>query len=194
MKHETPEQSRASAWRRPAPVLWLTAALGLSGCLGAPDSVQVVQDFELERYLGRWYEIARLDHSFERGLSHVTAEYSLREDGGVTVVNRGFDAGKQRWNTAEGKAYFVGPPDVGQLKVSFFGPFYGAYNIIALDHLDYQWALVCGPDLEYLWLLSRSPQIPAALRETLLARAAAFGFDVDALIFVEHRNLANSDR
>ena len=97
----------------------------LTGCVGVPKGVKPVQGFALDRYLGRWYEIARLDHSFERGLSHVTASYSMREDGGVRVLNRGYSEKKKEWKTAEGKAYFVKGPDEGYLKVSFFGPFYG---------------------------------------------------------------------
>lgn len=97
----------------------------IAGCTGVPEGIKPIEDFTLDRYRGKWYEIARLDHSFERGLSRVTAEYSLREDGGVKVVNRSFDAEHARWKQSEGKAYFVGAPNVGHLKVSFFGPFYG---------------------------------------------------------------------
>jgi apolipoprotein D and lipocalin family protein len=107
----------------------------LQSCTGTPEGVEVVTDFELDRYLGTWYEIARLDHSFERGLSNVTANYSMRDDGGVKVVNRGFNTEKSEWDEATGKAYFVGESDIGQLKVSFFGPFYGGYNIVELDVL-----------------------------------------------------------
>ncbi|MGL4714009.1 MAG: lipocalin family protein, partial [Shewanella sp.] len=106
----------------------------LSGCLGMPKLVQPVNDFELNKYLGKWYEIARLDHSFERGLSQVSAQYSLKEDGGVRVINRGFSAAKNEWKEAEGKAYFVNGDSEGYLKVSFFGPFYGSYVVFELDH------------------------------------------------------------
>ena len=115
---------------RRRPILFLLMLL--AGCTGVPEGVQPVTGFELERYLGTWYEIARLDHPFERGLSRVTAEYSRRDDGGVRVVNRGYAAADGRWNQVEGKAYFVESPDLGRLKVSFFGPFYGGYNIFAL--------------------------------------------------------------
>ena len=116
-----------------------TAAL-LSGCVGLPQGIEPVRGFELERYLGKWYEIARLDHSFERGLEQVTAEYSLRDDGGVRVVNRGFDTGKGAWDEAVGKAYFVETEDLGYLKVSFFGPFYGAYVVFGLDDENYRYS------------------------------------------------------
>ena len=158
----------------------------LTGCVGIPKGITPVDSFELERYLGRWYEIARLDHSFERGLSRVTAEYSLRKDGGVRVINRGWSAAKGEWRQAEGRAYFVEGKDRGYLKVSFFGPFYGAYVIFELDR-DYRYALVCGPDRSYLWLLAREPEIDDALRDRLIARAAALGFATENLIMVEHR-------
>lgn len=166
------------------PALALLVFLLLGGCTGAPDGVVVVKDFEIERYLGTWYEIARLDHRFERGLSQVTANYSLRDDGGVHVVNRGYNIAEDEWDEAIGKAYFVGDSNVGQLKVSFFGPFYGGYNIIELDKAGYQYSLVAGPDLDYLWILSRTPQLDEATLETLLNKARDLGFATDELIFV----------
>lgn len=159
----------------------------LTGCVGIPKGVAPVDNFELDRYLGRWYEIARLDHSFERGLSRVTAEYSLRKDGGVRVINRGWSEKKGKWQQAEGRAYFVEQPDRGYLKVSFFGPSYGSYVIFALDREHYRFALVCGPDTSYLWLLAREPEIDDALRDRLIARAAALGFATENLIMVDHR-------
>lgn len=162
-----------------------TLLLLLSGCVGIPQGVAPVENFSLERYLGTWYEIARLDHSFERGLSRVSAEYSRRDDGGVRVVNRGYSEQTGTWKQIEGKAYFVGRPDQGHLKVSFFGPFYGAYVIFDLDHENYRHALVCGPDRSYLWLLARTPQIDRELRDRLVARAQALGFATDKLIFVD---------
>ncbi len=156
----------------------------LTGCVGVPKDVDVIEGFELPRYLGTWYEIARLDHSFERGLDTVSATYSLREGGGVTVLNRGRNAQGQ-WSEAKGKAFFVGKPEIGRLKVSFFGPFYGAYNIIALDKQSYAWAMVCGPDKSYLWILSRTPVLDAAIQQQLVAQAKAAGFDTASLIFVK---------
>lgn len=158
----------------------------LGGCTGMPETVRPVGGFQLERYLGTWYEIARLDHSFERGLSRVSAEYSLREDGGVRVINRGYSAGEGKWKQAEGKAYFVQDPQTGYLKVSFFGPFYGSYVIFELDREAYRYALVSGPDTSYMWILARDPHMDEALKNDLVARAAARGFDTKALIFVEH--------
>ena len=169
---------------RSTPLLTSLAVL-LTACTGAPEGVEVVSGFDLDRYLGTWYEIARLDHSFERGLTNVTATYSLRDDGGVKVLNRGYDTSKQRWDEAEGKAYFLGDEDVGQLKVSFFGPFYGGYNVVELDS-DYRYSLVAGPDRSYLWILARTPELDEATLERLVAKARELGFPTDELIMVEH--------
>jgi len=158
----------------------------LAGCTGLPDGVTPVDHFQLERYLGTWYEIARLDHSFERGLSQVSAEYSLNADGSVKVINRGYSAGDNKWKQAEGKAYFVKRPDQGFLKVSFFGPFYGSYVILELDKKDYAYALVCGPDRSYLWLLARTPVISDGLKKSLVSKAAALGFQTGNLIYPQH--------
>lgn len=134
-------------------LLWLL--LTLSSCTGVPAGVKVVQPFELTSYLGTWYEVARLDHRFERGLTQVSADYSLNADGTVKVVNKGLNASTGEWQQAQGRAKFVDRTDQGRLKVSFFGPFYGAYNIVKLTP-DYSMALVVGPDLTYGWLLARS--------------------------------------
>lgn len=165
----------------------LLLVLLLTGCIGIPENVKPVDHFRLEQYLGKWYEIARLDHRFERGLSRITADYSLRDDGGVRVLNRGYLAKENTWKEAEGKAYFVKANDLGYLKVSFFGPFYGSYIVFELDHEHYQYALVCGPDKSYLWMLARSPEMKKDIKDTLVAKAAALGFDTSQLIFVDHR-------
>lgn len=161
-------------------------ALLVVSCVGMPDGVKPVDRFQIERYMGKWHEIARLDHSFERGLTHVTAEYSIREDGGVRVLNRGYMAKESKWKEAEGKAYFVNHPNQGFLKVSFFGPFYGSYVILELDQQNYSYALVCGPDKSYLWILARSPRLDEEIKKRLIAKAAASGFDTSKLIYVQH--------
>ncbi|MCS6117082.1 lipocalin family protein [Shewanella baltica] len=160
----------------------------LSGCLGMPKLVQPVNDFELNKYLGKWYEIARLDHSFERGLSQVSAEYSLKEDGGVMVINRGFSAAKNEWKEAEGKAYFVNGDSEGYLKVSFFGPFYGSYVVFELDHENYQYAFISGPDTDYLWLLAKTPTVPPEVLQKFVEMSKARGFDTDSLIYVQQES------
>jgi apolipoprotein D and lipocalin family protein len=162
-------------------------SLALTGCLGMPEQVTPVTGFELNRYLGKWYEIARLDHSFERGLDQVTAEYGLRDDGGVSVLNRGFSVEDQEWSEAEGKAYFVHADDEGYLKVSFFGPFYGSYVIFELDRENYQYAFISGPDTSYLWLLARTPTVPQAVIDLFLQRSKALGFNTDEVLFVNQR-------
>lgn len=161
--------------------------LSVSGCLGMPESVKPVSQFELDRYLGTWYEIARLDHSFERGLSQVTAEYSLRDDGGVSVINRGFSAKEQEWDEAEGKAYFVDKDSEGYLKVSFFGPFYGSYVVFELERENYSYAFVSGPNHDYLWLLSRTPTVSSDVVARFEAMSKERGFDIGQLIYVDQK-------
>ncbi len=150
-----------------------------------PDSVQPVTGFELERYLGKWYEIARLDHSFEKGLSQVTAEYRLREDGGVSVLNRGFSESENEWKESEGKTYFVNSHSDGYLKFHFWS-FYGSYVVFELDHENYQYAFVSGPNTKYLWLLSRTPSVGIEIIEKFIEMSKSSGFDTDNLIFVQH--------
>jgi apolipoprotein D and lipocalin family protein len=176
-------KARLGGWRRLLPAV---VALLLAGCTGLPDGVQPVRGFEVDRYLGTWYEIARLDHSFERGLSRVTATYSLRDDGGIDVLNRGFDAASGEWKEAQGRAYFVDGPDTGHLKVSFFGPFYGSYAVFGLDRETYGHAFVSGYDTDYLWLLAREPVVADDVLADFKAQAAARGFDIKDLIIVRH--------
>lgn len=158
----------------------------ITGNVRIPKDVAPVTDFSAERYLGKWYEIARFDHFFERGLSNVTAEYSLRADGSIKVMNRGFSNRTGSWKEAQGKAYFVKDPTCGFLKVSFFGPVYGSYIVLELDQERYQYSLVCGPDRSYLWILARTPILDETVKERLLAKAATLEFDVSRLIFVVH--------
>lgn len=176
-----------SCFRRCA---WLGLAvflLALSGCSSTrpPEGITPVTPFDLARYEGRWYEVARLDHSFERGMADVSATYQRQADGSVRVLNRGFDTGKNDWRQAEGRALFTGDANIASLKVSFFGPSYGGYHVAALD-ANYQWALVVGPDRSYCWILSRTKQLPPGVREQLIARAKTLGIDTQALIWVTH--------
>jgi apolipoprotein D and lipocalin family protein len=167
------------------------ALLNLAACTGLPKGTSAVSGFELDRYLGTWYEVARLDHRFERGLTDVTANYTLRsDDAGVRVVNRGFNPKTGAWDEAIGKDYLVDAPDVGRLKVSFFGPFYGGYNILELDSENYQYALVAGPDRSYLWILARSPDLSNAIVQSLVEKARGLDFPVDDLIYVSHDRAA----
>ena len=184
MRPHSPRSSIHGKQREPATMLSRAlvacmSVLCLCGCasLKYPATVTPVQGFELDRYLGTWYEIARLDHRFERGLSNVTADYSLREGGGVVVRNRGYSTRKERWQEAEGRAFFVRDPSEGHLKVSFFGPFYGSYVVFELDQADYQYAFVSGPNESYLWLLARTPTVSEDLLSRFRERAMNAGFE-----------------
>lgn len=159
----------------------------IGACSGVPEGIQPVQRFDLNRYTGTWYEIARLDHSFERGLSRVTATYSVREDGNVRVLNRGFDAREGEWKEAEGVARFVGDANVGHLEVSFFGPFYSSYVVFEMPSA-YQVAYVAGYKQDYLWLLARTPTITDSEKQRFLTRVDHLGFNADAIIWVEQVN------
>lgn len=166
--------------------LTLLLSLTLAACSTAPpDGVRPVSSFEIDRYLGKWYEIARLDHSFERGMSDVNATYSLQDDGSVKVINRGYDTRRQMWKEAVGRAVFIGDPDTASLKVSFFGPFYGGYHVIALDQEHYRWSLVAGPSRDYLWILARERTLPTDVRDALVSKAQSLGFVTEQLIWVE---------
>lgn len=168
-------------------LLWAAAWLLLAcSSTQVPMGITPVTPFDANRYLGPWYEIARLDHSFERGLSNITAHYSLNPDGSIRVVNRGFSTIKQKWQEATGKAKFVANKNSAHLKVSFFGPFYGSYIVFALDQGDYQYALITGPNRDYFWLLARTPQLDETRKRELLAKATRAGFDVNQLIWVDH--------
>ncbi|OAT34752.1 lipocalin family protein [Proteus myxofaciens] len=166
-------------------IFMFLSMLLLNGCsVKVPDDISPVKNLDLSRYLGEWYEVARIDNRFEKGLSKVTANYSLRDDGGVKVVNRGWNANNKKWKESIGKAYFVGFSNFGALKVSFFGPFYGGYNIIKLDD-DYQYSLVVGPNKDYLWILSRTPTMPSELLNEYIDFASNYGFDRQRILIFQ---------
>lgn len=158
---------------------------GLFSCATIPKEATAVKSFDKKRYLGKWYEIARIDFKFEKNLNNTTAEYSLNENGTIKVDNKGYNTKKDKWEQAIGKAKFVNEDTVGMLKVSFFGPFYGGYNVIELD-AAYKYALVAGSSLDYLWILSREKTIPDAIKEKYLASAKAIGYDTDRLLWIVH--------
>ena len=178
----------SSIWRALGlTVLWLATLLGLSACSYAPpEGITAITPFDFDRYQGQWYEIARLDHSFERGLTDVNATYLAQPDGSVKVINRGYSSQKGDWSQATGTALFTGDSHRASLKVSFFGPFFGGYHVVALDQKDYRWALVVGPSRDYVWILARDKQLSPEVRVQLLAQARQLGIAVDALIWVEH--------
>ncbi len=161
-------------------------SLLLGGCGGYPKNVTPIQQFDVNKYLGKWYEVARLDHSFERGLEKVTAEYALLDNGRVEVVNRGFSPIENEWKEAVGKAYLGGKIDEGYLKVSFFGPFYSSYIVFDIDVRNYQYAYVSGPNHNYLWLLSRTPVVSKEVLDRFVQSAKDKGFSTDKLIYVKH--------
>ena len=166
--------------------LFLALAALVAGCTGKPEGVEAVRPFDIQRYKGEWFEIMRLDHSFERGLTNVTANYTLRDDGSVGVLNKGFDRKNCRWKEADGRAVFQGERDTASLSVTFLWPFAGGYHVFALDQHDYGWALVSGPSRSYLWILARRPNLDVDLRNRLIGMARERGFPVDQLIPVEH--------
>lgn len=148
-----------------------------------PEGVHPVENFNLDRYLGKWYELARIDHSYEKGLQRTQAEYSKNPDGTIQVINRGFNPKRGEWKISHGKAKPTLAPDIAALKVSFFGPFYGGYNVVALDD-NYQWAMVIGSKLEYFWILSRTPSLPDGVEERLLQQASTLGVDTQSILWV----------
>ena len=175
---------------RNIPVL-ATLALAAAGTIAwyalrrpsIPSSVIPVSDFDIQRYMGKWYELARIENRWESGLQRTQAEYSLLRNGTVIVENRGYDARKREWNVATGKAKPVFSDDVAALKVSFFGPFYDGYNVVALDN-NYRWAMVVGSQLDRFWILSRTPVLPSGVQDRLLRQASEIGVDVERILWV----------
>ncbi|MGG5598588.1 lipocalin family protein [Myroides sp. C8-3] len=155
-----------------------------------PEKAKAVTDFDVNRYLGTWYEIARFDFRFEKDLDNTSAQYSLDANGDVLVLNSGFHTKEKEWKKAEGKAKFRGNNTQGALKVSFFGPFYSGYTIVALD-ADYNYALIAGKNLDYLWILSREKTIPTAVKEEYLAIAQEIGYDTSRLLWINHDKDSN---
>lgn len=169
------------------PIIGVTAlGIFLCGCSAKiPKGAKAVTSFDSKKYLGKWYEIARFDYRFEKNLNNVTATYSLKDNGDIKVLNKGYDTVKKKWKSAEGKARFIKSADIARLKVSFFGPFYSGYNVIAIDEA-YTYALVAGNNLAYLWILSRTPTIPESIKKEYVQKAKSIGYNTDNLIWVEH--------
>jgi len=172
----------------------LSFSLGVAGilysCSSIPKKVQAVRNFNINRYSGTWYEIARFDYRFEKDLNNVSAQYTLSEKGKVIVLNRGYNVVKRKWQKVEGVAKFSGDKNVAALKVSFFGPFYAGYNVVALDS-DYQYALIAGKNLNYLWILSRTTTIPDHVKSDYLEIAQKIGYDTSRLVWVKHNKTDN---
>lgn len=149
-----------------------------------PDGAHAIQQLDKERYLGKWYEIARLDFVFEKGLLNTSAEYSLTEKGSIKVVNRGFDPKHNKWKKAEGTARFRSGNENGELEVSFFWPFYAEYNVIAIDS-DYRYALVVGKSVKYMWILSRERTLPENIKNEYVSIARSIGINTEKLVWVD---------
>ncbi|MEG2281560.1 MAG: lipocalin family protein [Comamonas sp.] len=174
-----------NTWLMPLKMLTLGAAVMAAGCaVSVPAHIQPISNFDAARYAGTWYEIARIDHRFEKGLINANASYALNGDGTLKVINRGFNPETKEWKQVEGKARFLGDSRVAALKVSFFGPFYGGYNVVSLDE-QYQTALVIGQDTRYFWLLSRSKNMPQEQLHRLLQKAQAMQVDLSKVILVQ---------
>jgi len=148
----------------------------------------VVKELDIEQYLGTWYEIARFDHSFEKGLVGVTAKYSMREDGKIKVINSGYKGNLEgEFSKAVGKAKVPNSEIPSKLKVSFFWIFYAYYFVLELDE-NYQWAVIGSSSNKYLWILNRSPQMKDDLYNKLQGKLTERGYDVSKLIKVEQKN------
>ena len=173
--------SRRSALVCVALVASVVTVLAAGCAVSVPANIQPVQNFDAAKYMGQWYEIARIDQRFQKGLTKASAQYSLNADGTVKVVNKGYNAEKKEWKEVEGKAKFIGAPTVGALKVSFFGPFYGGYNVVYLDPA-YQTSLVIGENTDYFWLLSRKPDLPKDQVQALLQKAQSLGVDLNKVM------------
>ncbi|MGV2450501.1 lipocalin family protein [Chryseobacterium sp.] len=177
-------------------ILTLLLSLGLlnslTSCSSMPEKAQPVDQFDVNRYLGTWYEIARFDYRFEKDLDNAIAQYSLTEDGNVNVANSGYNFKKDKWVSANGTAKFRGEKNVAALKVSFFGPFYAGYNVVALE--EYKYALIAGKNLDYLWILSREKTIPENIKQKFISKAQEIGYDTSKLIWVKQDKKSPFDK
>ena len=147
-----------------------------------PKGAEPVANFEIEKFRGKWFEIARFDFKFEKNMSHVTANYYLTNDGTVKVLNRGYNFKDNEWQEKEGNAKFVDDKTIGALKVSFFGPFYSGYNVVSLEG-DYEYALVFGQNTDYIWFLSRTETMDEGVKERFLQLARDAGYDLNRLVW-----------
>ena len=166
--------------------LLFLALATIFSCKTIPENATAVKPFYKEKYLGKWYEIARIDFKFEKDLNNTTAEYSLKKDGKIKVDNKGYNVKKYKWTQAIGNAKFIGHEDIAMLKVSFFGPFYSGYNVIAIDE-NYKYALVVGKNKDYMWILSREKTIPENYKQRFLDKAKSLGFEIENLVWVEQK-------
>lgn len=153
---------------------------------------RVVRGFDLSRFLGKWYEIARLDYRYEHHLDHCTARYMRNKDGSIQVINQGYNLHTGAFEEVKGRARLNGRPGEGRLRVSFWGPFYAAFNVIAIDP-EYRYALIAGRNRDYLWLLSRRKTMPQKVKKEFLNLAEEAGFETDKLLWVNHQAFENNE-
>ena len=179
-------------------ILLIVVGFPLLTCNSKPEmkvDTTPVKHFDVERYLGTWYEIARFPHRFEKDLVGVTATYSKRDDGKIKVVNKGYaDSLDGEVSTITGKAKLAGDPDTGHLKVSFFWIFYADYKILELDTANYQYALVGSSSDNYLWILARAPKMPEETYSMLVDTARARGYNVEKLDRVKQKPLPEPEK
>lgn len=170
-------------------VVLLAISLGylMFGKLGMPEGLSAVTPFDLRKLEGDWHEIARLDHGFEKGLSHVVNHYEMGADGDFKLEVRAFDQRHGRWQSSYGKGALIGEPSIGRLKVSYFGPFYGSFNIIALDEANYTWMMATGPSRHYLWILAREKRLDDKVMQDLIRKAVGMGFKLEKLVYVDQK-------
>ena len=169
----------------------LAAALGIAGCAGSNEQLAAVTEFQPGKYMGVWYEVARLPHYFERGMDYVEAEYTLNPDGTIRVENRGVRGNEKRKIIGKAKLKFPKKqPLTGELRVSFFGPFYSDYRILELPP-DYSYAVVTGSSRDYLWILSRKPVMDRKQLDAILQRLRQWDFAVGKLEFPKQRDPGN---
>ncbi len=175
--------------KKQSKIISLIVVIGIiilfNSCASIPQKAKPVENFEVNRYLGTWYEVARFDFRFEKDLDNTSANYTLDKKGNVIVLNSGYNFVKKKWSKADGLAKFRGDKNIAALKVSFFGPFYSGYNVIALDE-NYQYALIAGKSLDYLWILSRTKELPDEIKTEYLKIAEDIGYDTSRLIWVKH--------
>lgn len=175
--------------KKQSKIISLIVVIGIiilfNSCASIPQKAKPVENFEVNRYLGTWYEVARFDFRFEKDLDNTSANYTLDKKGNVIVMNSGYNFVKKKWSIADGLAKFRGDKNIAALKVSFFGPFYSGYNVIALDE-NYQYALIAGKSLDYLWILSRTKELPDEIKTEYLKIAEDIGYDTSRLIWIKH--------
>ena len=167
--------------------LSLVTVTSFSSCKTAsvPNHIKVVTPFDIKKFDGTWYEIARFDFKHEKDLSNVTANYTLKENGGVQVLNKGYNYVKNKWEEAKGKAKFTTSNKDGSLQVSFFGPFYAGYHVVMMEP-DYETALIFGDTTDNIWILSRTKTISEATKQKYLTHAKKAGYDLNRMVWTKH--------